>query len=103
MLQVDTYYFYGITVDRSKKEASYWLKKVSEFSCQNSPIVNKFIARMYYSGSMPRKKQSYEKSYVYHLKSAKDDLYSAGQIAFMQSIGNGCQYDYANTEKFFCQ
>ena len=47
---------------------------------------------------MPREAQSYEKSYEYHVRSAKGDIYSAGQVGFMQSIGSGCEYDYKKTE-----
>lgn len=95
------YYFYGIAGERNLKKAAEWFKKVSAIDGECSSTANRFMASLYYSGSMPREEQSYEKSYEYHLKSSVGDLYSAGQVGFMMSIGSGCKYDYKKTEEYF--
>ena len=100
MLEIGSFYYYGIVVKRDEQSAAYWFKKLSELNCEYSPIADKFIARMYYEGSMPMEEQSYEKSYEYHLKSSEGDLYSAGQVGFMQTIGSGCQFNYKQTEDY---
>lgn len=101
MLTAGIYYYYGVSGGKDERKAATWFKKVSDANCEFSPIADKFIARMYYAGSIPRENQSYEKSYEYHLKSAKGDIYSAGQVGFMQTIGSGCRFNYEETEKYF--
>lgn len=101
MLLAGIYYYYGISGGKNERKAAAWFKKVSGTQSEYSSLANKFIARMYYAGSMPREEQSYIKSYEYHLKSSHGDLYSAGQVGFMQSIGSGCEFDYNKTEKYF--
>lgn len=103
MTCVGIYYFHGISCGRDERKAAEWFKKVSDLNGECAPIADKFIARLYYSGSMPREEQSYEKSYEYHVKSAIGDIYSAGQVGFMQSIGSGCPFDYKKTEEYFLQ
>ena len=85
MLCVGIYYYYGISGGKDERKAAYWFKQVSSLKGEYAPIADKFIARMYYAGSMPREEQSYEKSYEYHVKSSIGDIYSAGQVGFMQS------------------
>lgn len=101
MFQAGIYYYYGISGGKNERKAASWFKKVSATASEYAPIADKLIARMYYAGSMPRENQSYEKSYEYHVKSAQNDIYSAGQVGFMQSIGSGCSYDYEKTESYF--
>ncbi len=103
MLSAGIYYYYGISGGKDERKAAVWFKRVSAMGSRFAPVADKFIARMYYAGSMPREEQSYEKSYKYHLRSAAADLYSAGQVGFMRSIGSGCTYDYKKTEEFFMQ
>ena len=101
MLRAGIYYYYGVSGGKDERKAAQWFKKVSATESEYAPVADKFIARMYYAGSMPRENQSYEKSYEYHVKSAQVDLYSAGQVGFMRSIGSGCDYDYNQTEAYF--
>lgn len=101
MLTAGIYYYYGISGGKDERKAAFWLKKVSELNGDCASIADKFIARMYYAGSMPRENQSYEKSYEYHVRSAKNDIYSAGQVGFMRTVGSGCDFDYEETERFF--
>lgn len=101
MLSAGIYYYYGISGGKDERKAAAWFKKVSAENGEYAPTADKFIARMYYAGSMPREEQSYEKSYEYHVRSAERDLYSAGQVGFMRSIGSGCQYDYKKTEEYY--
>ncbi len=103
MLCAGIYYYWGISAGKDERKAAKWLKKVSELNGDQASIADKFIARMYYAGSMPREEQSYEKSYEYHLKSASVDLYSAGQVGFMRSMGIGCPFEYKETEDFYLQ
>lgn len=100
MLNVGIYYYYGISGGKDERKAAVWFKKVSASESECAPIADKFIARMYYSGSMPRENQSYEKCYEYLVKSAQSDLYSAGHVGFMRSIGSGCVFDYEQTEAY---
>lgn len=103
MLDVGVYYYYGIMGGKDERRAAPWFKKVSASGGEYAPIADKFIARMYYAGSMPRETQSYEKSYEYHQRSSRGDLYSVGQVGFMQTIGSGCPYDYEKTEQYYLQ
>lgn len=101
MLTAGIYYYYGVSRGKDERKAAYWLKKVSATNGKYASIADKFIARMYYTGSMPREPQSYEKSYEYYVKSAKGDRFSAGQVGFMQTIGSGCSFDYEQTERYY--
>lgn len=101
MLRVGIYFYYGVSGGKDERKAARWFKEVSALNGEYAPIADKFIARMYYAGSMPREEQSYEKSYEYHVKSSVGDMYSAGQVGFMQSIGSGCPFDYKKTDEFF--
>lgn len=101
MYEAGVFYYYGLSSEPDERKAAYWFKKVSVSNSEFTPLANKFIARMYYAGSMPREPQSYEKSFEYHLKSADKDIYSAGQVGFMRSIGSGCTFDYDETERYF--
>lgn len=97
------FYYYGISGGKNTRKAAECFQKVSSLNGEYAPTANRFIASLYYSGSMPRKAQSYEKSYEYHVKASIGDLHSAGQVGFMQSIGSGCPYDYKKTEEYFVQ
>ncbi len=101
MLEIGSFYYYGIMVKKDASIAAYWLKKLANLQSDYSPIAKKFIARMYYEGSMPMEEQSYEKCYKYNLQAAESDLFSAGQVGAMQAVGCGCQFDYERTEKYF--
>lgn len=101
MLQTGIYYYYGISGGKDERKAAAWFKKVSASGSDRAYIADRFLARMYYAGSMPREPQSYEKSYAYHVKASASDPYSAGQVGFMRSIGSGCPYDYAQTEAYY--
>ena len=103
MIQAGIYYFYGISGTRDLRKAAEWFKKVSALDGKFAPTADRFIASLYYSGNMPREEQSYEKSYEYYVKSSVDDIYSAGQVGYMLSIGSGCPYDYRKTEEYFLQ
>lgn len=101
MLMAGIYYYYGISGGKDERKAAMWFKKISDTESEYASVADRFIARMYYSGSMPREHQSYKKSYEYHVRSAGNDLYSAGQVGFMQTIGSGCDYDYNKTEAYY--
>ncbi|MBR5271996.1 MAG: toll/interleukin-1 receptor domain-containing protein [Clostridia bacterium] len=101
MLQAGIYYYYGISGGKDERKAAMWFKKVSATESECSSIADKFIARMYYAGSIPREEQSYEKSYEYHVRASKNDVYSAGQVGFMKSIGSGCAFDYQQIEDYY--
>ena len=100
MYKAGMLFFHGIGGPRDFKKAAKWLKQVSETDHKLSVYANTLIARMYYSGSMPREEQSYEKSFEYH-KKAEEDPYSAAQVAFMQRIGSGCKYDFQIIEDYY--
>ena len=101
MVSAGIYYYYGISGGKDPRKAAEWFKKVSALYGRYTAIADRFIASLYYSGSMPREEQSYEKSYEYHVKSSYENIYSASQVGFMQSIGSGCSYDYKKTEEYF--
>lgn len=101
MLTAGIYYYHGVSGGKDDRKAAYWLKKVSTTDGEYAAIADKFIARMYYDGVMPREPQSYEKSYEYFLKSSKADMYSAGQAGMMQTIGSGCEFNYSQTEHYY--
>lgn len=100
MYKAGMMYFHGIAGPRDFRKAAYWLKKVSESSHPCAVYADTLIARMYYSGSMPREEQSYQKSYEYHRR-AETTSYSAAQAAFMKKIGSGCAYNYAEAEAYY--
>ena len=101
MLEAGIYYFYGISGGRNDRQAAKWFKKISAMGGPCAPAADKFLAQMYYSGSVPREPQSYEKSYQYYQKAAAaGDRFSAGKIGYMQSIGSGCPFDYAAAEAY---
>ncbi len=101
MMTAGIYYYYGISGGKNERMAARWFKKVSQAGGEYAAIADTFIARMYYAGSMPREPQSYRSSYQYHVRASKENLYSAGQVGFMQSIGSGCDYDYDRVESYY--
>lgn len=104
MYEIANMYFYGFSdsnggSSRDFKEAYYWFKQLSEHENEYTALADSMIAKMYYRGIVPREKQSYEKSLAYHKKAAPQSGYSAQQLAFMLSIGAGCDFDFENAEK----
>ena len=58
------------------------------------------LAKMFYRGVVPKEKQSFQKAFAYHKKAAAyGSEYSKQQLAFMLSVGMGCEFDYAAAEQ----
>ncbi|MBQ2725877.1 MAG: toll/interleukin-1 receptor domain-containing protein [Clostridia bacterium] len=83
----------GTQSGRDFEKAAYWLLKVAESQHELSIRANLLISKMFYAGVFPQERQSYFKTYEY-LKKAESDLGSAGNLAYMQKLGLGCEYDY---------
>ncbi len=99
MYELANMYFYGMTDEhggsnRDFSKAYFWFKKISEASNELSYLADSMIAKMHYRGIVPREQQSYEKALQYHKKAASQSGYSAQQLAFMLSIGIGCDYNF---------
>lgn len=104
MYEIANMYFYGFAddngaSDRDFSRAYYWFKRLSDFENEYTALANSIIAKMYYRGIVPREAQSYEKSLQYHKKAASESSYSAQQLAFMMSIGAGCDFDLSLAEQ----
>lgn len=102
MLDAGVYYFYGIAGERNERQAARWFKKISAANGPCATAADKFLAQMYFTGSVPREPQSYKKAYTYYQKAAAaGDRFSAGKVGYMQTIGSGCDFDYAATEAYY--
>lgn len=104
MYELANMYFYGFAdsngeSNRSFEEAYNWFKRLSDGESEYTALADSMIAKMYYRGIVPREKQSYEKSLEYHRKAAPKSGYSAQQLAFMLSIGVGCEFNFETAEK----
>lgn len=101
MYELGQMYYYGATNasgTESKwnfEQAAYWLNRVAESSDENLRChALSTLARMYYSGAVPREPQSYEKALHYYKLSSKKDDYSVASVGFMLREGIGCDFDY---------
>lgn len=104
MYEIANMYFYGFADEngqsnRNFAEAYKWFKFLSDSENEYTARANSMIAKMHYRGIVPREEQSYEKSLDYHKKAASQSGYSAQQLAFMLSIGAGCDFDFDIAEK----
>lgn len=102
-------YFYGFsnsmhTTDRNFEKAYELFAEIA--SCDNDykSAAESMLGRMYYDGTVPGEKQSYEKSLDYHRKSASGSVhfgYSAARVAFMQQCARGCDFDFDEIENYY--
>lgn len=84
---------------RDFRAAEYWLKKVAEEDEGDLGIfANMLLGRMYYTGASVE--QSYEESFRRYSLAEKNP-YAAQQAAFARRIGCGCDYNYAEIERYY--
>lgn len=100
MYEIGMMCYYGATTQegqsshRDFEKAAYWLKKVADSDSELRFHAYNTIARLYYHGNMPRESQSYELAYKFHNMASEKNFSSAMELAFMQRIGLGCNFDY---------
>lgn len=104
MYEIANMYFYGFADEnggsnRNFAEAYNWFKRLSDSENEYTVRADSMIAKMYYRGIVPREEQSYEKSLAYHKRASCESGYSAQQLAFMLSIGAGCDFDFETAER----
>ena len=108
MYELANMYYYGFCdekggSDRDFDRAFYWFERLSKTENPFTALANSMIAKMYYRGIVPREAQSYEKALLYHISAADESGYSAQQLAFMRSIGAGCDFDFQVAEKQYLE
>lgn len=98
MYEIGCMYYYGFPEnDRSRNyaEAYKWLGTVSETDDPLAKKADVLLAKMYYSGEIPREKQSFRKSYEYNIRGQN---YQSGSwfesVLFAKSEGIGAEFDY---------
>ena len=92
-------YYYGFADDeggsrRDLAKSYECFKKLSEFENPYQVFSINMIGHMYYASTIPREGQSYEESFKRHLKAAETMGAAAQHVAYMMSIGSGCDFDY---------
>lgn len=110
MYEIANMYYYGFadenkSSDRDFSKAYEWFEKLSDTNNEYKAYADSMIGRMYYDGTVPFERQSYEKSFDYHKKSAEilKFGYSAIRVAYMQQEGRGCEYDFDAIEKYYLE
>lgn len=106
MYELANMYFYGYADENGESKRSFpnaykWFKTLSDLNGEYSSLANAMLAKMHYRGVVPREKQSFTKSYEYHKKASVESEYSKQQMAYMLSIGLGCEFDFEETEKAY--
>ena len=106
MYEVANMYYYGFAdneggTGRSFPMAFKWLKRLSETDSEYRPYALSMMGHMYYSGAAPRTGQSYAKSYELHSQSVCESGIGAAHLAWMESVGLGCEFDFDAAEKRF--
>ena len=108
MYELGQMHYYGATNASGTKsqwdfeQAAYWLNRVAESSDDDLRChALSTLARMYYSGAVPREPQSYEKAFKYYSLSSEKDNYAVASVGFMLREGIGCDFDYATVVKYY--
>lgn len=98
MYEAGCMYYYGFPEqDRSENyfQAYKWLSAVSEADHPLAKKADVLLAKMYYSGEIPREKQSFRKSFEYNMKGQN---FKSGSwfesVLFAKSEGIGAEFDY---------
>lgn len=105
MYEIGIMYYFGFSSldgsnsDSNYREAAKWFKKVAESENEYSAYADTMLAKMYFSGVMPREGQSFEKCLVHYQKAASIDDYAKSKSDWMVLKGLGCNFDYSEIEK----
>lgn len=99
-------YYYGLAdelggSDRNYEEAYNCFKILSETENKYTSYAINMIGHMYYSGTIPFDSQSYEKSLAMHKIAAESLSAAARHMAYMLSIGSGCEFNYKEIVELF--
>lgn len=105
MFEVAMMYYYGIADDDGDSVANYskaynWLNKLTNKENNYKHIALRMISSLYYGGLVPGEDQSYEKAYMY-LEQTCNSTNAIHHLAFMTSIGSGCEFDVVKAEKMY--
>lgn len=108
MYEVANMYYYGFadeggSTGRSFPMAFKWLKRLSKIDSEYRPYALNMMGHMHYSGAAPRLGQSYTKSYELHSQSVRESGVGAAHLAWMESVGLGCEFDFSVAEKRFLE
>ena len=109
MYEAANMYYYGFssstkTSDRDFDKAYELFKELTKTENEYKAAAESMLGRMYYDGTVPGEKQSYEKALEYHRSSASNTEhfgYSATRVAFMQQYARGCDFDFDEIEKYY--
>ena len=113
MFEVANMYFYGISGDGGKTErncpqAFYWFKRLSEtdermkdYSDYYKAYGIRYLGHMYYAGMVPSEPQSYKKCFDYFPEAACLNGEAVSNLAYMYSIGSGCEMSLKNAEELY--
>lgn len=105
MYEIGIMYYFGFSSnggsgsDADYKEAAKWFLKVAETENEFTAHANTMIAKMYFSGVMPRHGQSFEKCLERYKIAADGDSYAKSKYDLMTLQGLGCCFDYSELEK----
>lgn len=91
--------FYGIADANGDSQLDYaqayhWLKELTKTDNPHRSYALKMLGHMYYQGIVPKHSQSYEKCFRLHEEAMKTSAGESHHIAYMQSIGSGCEFDF---------
>ncbi len=102
--EIGIMYYFGFSdinnqTDSNFKEATKWFKKIVASENEYSAYAHTMLAKMYFSGAIPREGQSFEKSLENYRKAAKTDPYSKSKFDLMTLQGLGCDFNYTEIER----
>ena len=105
MYEIANMCLYGISDENgtsavNNEKAFLYLKKLSETENEYQNFALQMIGHMYYQGIVPREEQSYKKCYEIHSRLI-DSVPEIHHIAYMQSIGSGCDFDFEKAESMY--
>lgn len=97
-------YYYGIADDKGGSERNFikafelYMELINE-NCDYKFVAANMVGRMYNDGVVGE--QSFKKGFEYHSISAENGGESAQTIAYMKSIGRGCEYSFSEAENLY--
>ena len=99
-------YYYGFANEegcskRDFERAYECFKKLSETDNPYKAFSISMIGHMYYASTIPREGQSYEQALKLAEIAAETILGEAYHVAYMKSIGSGCEFNFGDTVAYY--
>ncbi len=106
MYEIGIMYYFGFSNEEGNdsssnyREAAKWFKKTAHSPLfPYSALAKTMLAKMYFSGAMPREGQSFEKCFELYEEASRWDVYAKSKYDWMILKGLGCDFTYDALER----